>query len=98
MPLACNAGKPRPSAATSASRKVAFPSVQRRIVLESMGRIAGAFKRSLAGEQSCDHRLSHRTMMHDMMPWMSAGMGLVGVLTIAVLVLAIAALIKYLRS
>lgn len=37
------------------------------------------------------------TMM-DQMGWMSGGMGLVGLLVIAVLVLGIAALIKYLRS
>lgn len=39
-----------------------------------------------------------RTIMMDHMGWMSGGMGLIGVLIIAVLILAIAALIKYLRS
>lgn len=37
-------------------------------------------------------------MMHDGMGGMMWGMGLVGLLGVAVLVLAIAALIKYLRS
>ncbi len=37
-------------------------------------------------------------MMHDMMPGMMWGMGLIGVLVIAVLVLAALALVKYLRS
>jgi hypothetical protein len=36
-------------------------------------------------------------MMHDM-GWMGGGMGLIGLLVIAVLILGIAALIKYLRS
>jgi hypothetical protein len=36
-------------------------------------------------------------MMHDMMGGMGWGMGLIGLLAIAVLVLAIAALVKYLR-
>lgn len=36
--------------------------------------------------------------MLDHMGWMSGGMGLIGVLVIAVLVLGIAALVKYLRS
>ena len=37
-------------------------------------------------------------MMHDMMPGMMVGMGVVWLLAVAVLVLAAAALIKYLRS
>jgi len=37
-------------------------------------------------------------MMHDMMPGMMWGMGLIGVLVIVVLVLAALALVKYLRS
>lgn len=37
------------------------------------------------------------TMM-DHMGWMSGGTGLIGVLAIAVLILGIAALVKYLRS
>jgi hypothetical protein len=36
-------------------------------------------------------------MMHDM-GWMAAGMGLIWLLLVVVLILAIAALIKYLRS
>ncbi|MGF6307959.1 hypothetical protein ABIB82_001810 [Bradyrhizobium sp. i1.8.4] len=37
-------------------------------------------------------------MMHDMMPGMMWGMGLIGVLIVVVLILAAAALVKYLRS
>ncbi len=37
-------------------------------------------------------------MMHDMMPGMMWGMGLIGILVIVVLVLAALALVKYLRS
>jgi hypothetical protein len=37
-------------------------------------------------------------MMNEMMPGMMWGMGLVGVLVVIVLLLAAAALIKYLRS
>jgi hypothetical protein len=36
--------------------------------------------------------------MTDMMGWMTAGMGLVGILVIIVLVLGIAALLKYLKK
>lgn len=36
--------------------------------------------------------------MMDQMGWMGGGMGLIAVLLIAVLILGIAALIKYLRS
>ncbi|SDD15163.1 hypothetical protein SAMN05216337_100868 [Bradyrhizobium brasilense] len=37
-------------------------------------------------------------MMHDMMPGMMSGMGLIGVLVVVLLILAAAALVKYLRS
>lgn len=37
-------------------------------------------------------------MMHDMMPGMMWGMSLIGVLVVVVLILAAAALVKYLRS
>lgn len=37
-------------------------------------------------------------MMHEMVPGMMLGMGLIGLLVVVVLLLAAAALVKYLRS
>ena len=37
-------------------------------------------------------------MMHDMAPGMTLGMGLIGLLVVVVLLLAVVALVKYLRS
>jgi hypothetical protein len=42
--------------------------------------------------------INEMTHMMDGMGWMSAGMGLIGLLVLVVLLLAIAALVKYLRK